>query len=156
MVTCSRLVINKPTKNKKVYNIAKKKLMDGTFDLDRASAGSFRMNLYTSASNAATLTLSTRTSVTTEVTEANGYSSSGKPLASVTWAVGASATEYRWNAAALVWTAAGGSIANIKYAVIWGGLGTQADKLLCFSQLSTAQFTVTSGNTLNITPSANG
>jgi hypothetical protein len=102
------------------------------------------------------LTLSTRTSVTPEVTEQFGYSSSGKPLASVTWGVGASATEFRWNAAALVWTAAGGSIANIKFAVIWGGLGTQADKLLCFSQLSTAQFTVTSGNTLTITPSANG
>lgn len=134
------------------YNIAKKKLMDGSFDLD---TNTFRMSLYTSASNAATLTLSTRTSVTNEVTEANGYSSSGKPLASVTWAVGASATEYRWNAAAIVWTAAAGSIANIKFAVIWQSSGV-ADKLLCFSQLSTAQFTVTSGNTLTITPSANG
>lgn len=134
------------------WNIAKKKLMDGTFDLD---TNTFRMSLYTSASNAATLTLSTRTSVTNEVTENFGYSSSGKPLASVTWAVGASATEYRWNAAAIVWTAAGGSIANIKFAVIWQSSGV-ADKLLCFSQLSTAQFTVTSGNTLTITPSANG
>jgi len=135
------------------YNIAKKKLMDGTFDLD---TNTFRMSLYTSASNAATLTLSTRTSVTTEVTEANGYSSSGKPLASVTWATGASATEFRWNCAAIVWTAAGGSIANVKFAVIWGNSGAAADKLLCFSQLSTAQFTITSGNTLTITPSANG
>ncbi len=64
------------------YNIAKKKLMDGSIDLD---TNTFRMSLYTSASNAATLTLSTRPSVTGEVTEANGYSSSGKPLASVTW-----------------------------------------------------------------------
>lgn len=134
------------------YNIAKKKLMDGSIDLD---TNTFRMSLYTSASNAATVTLSTRTSVTNEVTEAFGYSSSGKPLASVTWAVGASATEYRWNAAAIVWTAAGGSIASIKFAVIWQSSGV-ADKLLCFSQLSTAQFTVTSGNTLTITPSANG
>ncbi len=134
------------------YNVAKKKLMDGTMDLD---TNSFRMSLYTSASNAATLTLSTRTSVTTEVTEAFGYSSSGKPLASVTWAVGASATEYRWNCAAIVWTASGGSIANVKYAVIWQSSGV-ADKLLCYAQLSTAQFTITSGNTLTITPSANG
>lgn len=134
------------------YNIAKKKLMDGSIDLD---TNTFRMSLYTSASNAATLTLSTRTSVTNEVTEANGYSSSGKPLASVTWATGASASEYRWNAAAIVWTAGGGSIANVKFAVIWQSSGV-ADKLVCFSQLSTAQFTVTSGNTLTITPSANG
>jgi len=135
------------------YNIAKKKLMDGTFDLDTLS---YRMSLYTSASNAATLTLSTRTSVSNEVTEAFGYSSSGKPLASITWGVGASATEFRWNCAAIVWTAAGGSIANVKFAVIWSSSGTGSDKLMCFSQLSTAQFTITSGNTLTITPSANG
>lgn len=134
------------------YNISKKKLMDGSIDLD---TNTFRMSLYTSASNAATLTLSTRTSVTSEVTEAFGYSSSGKPLASVTWAVGASATEWRWNCAAIVWTASGGSISNVKYAVIWQSSGV-ADKLVCFCQLSTAQFTVTSGNTLTITPSANG
>jgi hypothetical protein len=91
------------------YNIARKKLADGTFDLD---TNTFRMSLYTSASNAATLTLSTRTSVTSEVTEANGYSSSGKPLASVTWATGASAKVYRFNCAAIVWTAAAGSISS--------------------------------------------
>ena len=116
------------------YNIAKKKLADGTMDLD---TNTFRMSLYTSASNAATLTLSTRTSVTSEVTEANGYSSSGKALTGVTWAAGASAKVFRWNAAALVWTAAGGSIGPIKFAVIWQSTGV-ADKLVCFSQLSTA------------------
>ena len=134
------------------YNIAKKYLMNGTLDLD---TNSFRMSLYTSASNAATVTLSTRTSVTNEVTEANGYSSSGKPLASITWATGASATEMRWNCAAIVWTAAAGSISNVKFAVIWQSSGV-ADKLVCYSQLSTAQFTITSGNTLTVTPSANG
>ena len=136
------------------YNKAKLHLMDGAIDLDSGSAN-FHMSLYTSASNAATLTLSTRTSVTNEIVDGFGYSTSGKPLASVTWAVGASATEYRWTAAALVWTAAGGSITNVKFAVIWSS-SPVADKLLCFSQLSTAQFTVTSGNTLTITPSANG
>lgn len=134
------------------YNNAKKHLMDGQIDLD---TNTFRMSLYTSASNAGTLTLSTRTSVNNEVSEANGYSSSGKPLASITWAVGASATEMRWNCAALVWLAAVGNIANVKYAVIWQSSGV-ADKLLCYSQLSTAQFNVTPGNTLTVTPSANG
>jgi hypothetical protein len=134
------------------YNIAKKKLADGTMDLD---TNTFRMSLYTSASNAATVTLSTRTSVTSEVTEANGYSSSGKALTGVTWAAGASAKVFRWNAAALVWTAAGGSIGPIKFAVIWQATGV-ADKLVCFSQLSTAAFSVTTGNTLTVTPSASG
>jgi hypothetical protein len=134
------------------YNIAKKKLADGTMDLD---TNTFRMSLYTSASNAATLTLSTKGSVTGEVTVANGYSTSGKPLSGITWANGASAKVWRWNAAALVWTAGGGSIANVKFAVIRQSSGTP-DKLLCFSQLSTAAFSITTGNTLTITPSANG
>lgn len=131
------------------YNSAKKHLMDGTIDLD---TNSFRMSLFTSASNAATNTLSTISQVTGEVAEGFGYSSSGKPLAGVTWGQGASASEMRFDATATQWVAAGGTIPNVKYAVIWqtGGL------LVCRSQLSTVQFNVTSGNSLTITPSANG
>jgi len=131
------------------YNAAKKHLMDGTIDLD---TNTFRMTLHTSASNAATTTFSTYSQLNNEVTSGFGYSSSGKPLASVTWAAGASASEWRWTCAALVWTASGGTITGVKYAVIWqtGGL------LMCYSQLSTAAFNVTTGNTLTITPSANG
>lgn len=132
------------------YNAAKKHLMDGTIDLD---SHTFRMQLHTSASNAATLTLSTVGAVTNQVAEQFGYSSSGKALTGVTWAVGASASEMRFDCTAVIWTAAGGSISAVKYAVIFdvtGGL------LLCYSQLSAAQFSVTSGNTLTITPSANG
>lgn len=132
------------------YNAAKKHLMDGAIDLD---SHSFRMSLYTSASNAGSLLLSTRASITNEVTEGFGYSSSGKPLAGVTWGVGASASEFRFDATATQWAAAGGNIPNVKYAVIWDVTG---DKLVCQSQLSTSQFTITSGNTLTITPSANG
>ncbi len=130
------------------YNAAKKHLMDATLDLD---AVGWRMSLYTSASNAATATLSTLASVTAQVAEQFGYSSSGKALAGVTWGAGASASEMRFDATALVWTAAGGSISAVKFAVIW-----QGTLLLCRSQLSTAQFSITSGNTLTITPSANG
>lgn len=136
------------------YNAAKKHLMDGALDLD---ANTFRMSLYTSASNAATLTLSTISAVTSQVTEAFGYSSSGKPLTAVTWGTGASATEMRFDSTAIVWTAAGGNISAVKFAVIWTtGASAGARKIMCYSQLSTAQFSVTSGNTLTITPSANG
>jgi hypothetical protein len=72
------------------YNKGKKYI--GSADID-LNGSSFRMNLYTSASNANTATLSVISSVTNEVTEAAGYSSSGKPLTGVTWTVGASATE---------------------------------------------------------------
>lgn len=137
------------------YNAAKKHLMDGAIDLDAPNV--FRISLYTSASNAASLTLSTLTAVTGQVAEANGYSSSGKLLSAVTWAVGASATEMRFDCTAKIWTATGGAISAVKYAVIWTtGASALARKLLCFSQLSTAQFSITTGNTLTITPSANG
>lgn len=136
------------------YNEAKKYIMQGDIDLNSST---LRMALYTSASNFATATLSRHDQVTNEVSEGNGYSSSGKALASVTWTAGASASEMRLNAAALVWTATGGSLANIKAAVIFiEGASAGARKLLCYSQLSTSQFTVTTGNTLTITPSANG
>jgi hypothetical protein len=136
------------------YNEAKKYLMTGDIDLNTSN---FRMSLHTSASNAATNTLSTKGSVDNEIADGNGYSTSGKALASITWTAGASASEMRFNAAALVWTASGGNIANIRYAVIWtSGASAGARKLLCRSALSTAQFTLTTGNTLTITPSANG
>ncbi len=135
------------------YNAAKKHLMDGSIDLDTQT---FRMSLHTSASNAATLTLSIKSQLTGEVAENYGYSSSGKPLTGVTWGQGASASEQRWDCTATQWVAAGGDIANVKFAVIWVQGASSAAKLLCYSQLSTTQFTVTNGNSLTITPSANG
>lgn len=136
------------------YNEAKKYIGSGDIDLNGST---FRMGLYTSASNAATATLSRHSEVTNELTEANGYSSSGKALAAVTWTVGASTSEYRFDCTALIWTATGGNLANIKFAVIFiEGASAGARKLLCYSQLSSSQFTVTTGNTLTITPSANG
>lgn len=138
------------------YYSAKKHLMDGLIDLD---TDTFNMALYTSASNAATAvaTISTLAGVTNQVAAGNGYTTSGKAITAVTWGIGASSSEMRFDSTAVVWTATGGDINNIKYAVIWKvGVSANARKLLCYSQLSTAQFAVTSGNTLTITPSANG
>jgi len=136
------------------YNKFKRNLGNAAVNL---GTGNFRVGLFTSASNAATATLSVISSVTNELTESNGYSSSGKALASKTWTAGASAGQYRFNAAALVWTATGGTISNIKFAVIWAsGASAGARKLVCYSQLSTAQFNLTINNTLTITPAATG
>lgn len=136
-----------------IYNEAKKYLMTGDIDLNAAT---IRMTLHTSASNAATATLSVKGSVSNEVTEANGYSSSGKAL-TYTWTAGASASEIRFDATAVIWTATGGTIPNIKYAVLWVGTSTSAGrKLLAYSTLTSSQFTLSSGSTLTITPSANG
>lgn len=139
-----------------IYNSFKEYMADGTIDLDNDT---FRIGLYTSASNAATATLSVRGSVTNEVANGSGYVTGGKTLAGVTWATGASASEMRFDGTATIWSASGGNVANIKYAVLYDestGVSAGNRKVVCSSQLSTSQFTVTDGNTLTITPSANG
>lgn len=137
-----------------VYNLAKKKIGNATLSL---AATVFRMTLHTSASNAATATLGTFASVTGEVTEANGYSSSGKALANEIWTAGASAGQYKFDADDPFWSANGGTIPNIKYAVIWiSGASANARHLLCRSTLSTSQFTLSAGNRLTVTLNASG
>lgn len=128
------------------YNEAKKYIGNATLNLSTAK----RITLHTSASNANTATLSIYSELTSEVTEANGYSSSGKSLASITWTVGASAGQYAFDAADVVWTGTGGAIANIKFAVISNVSAGASGKLLCRSQLTTSQFTLSSGNTLSL------
>ena len=138
-----------------VYNKAKQKIGNSTLSL--AAAAAKRLSLFTSASNANTATLSTYGSVTNEVAEGNGYSSSGKALANVAWTVGASAGQYKFDADDVVFSASGGTIPNIKFAVIWlSGASALARHLLCRSQLSTAQFTLSQGNTLTIAMNASG
>ena len=52
----------------------------------------------------------------------------------------------------LVFTASGSSLINVKFAVV----GVSGGKALCYSKLSTSQFTVTSPNMLTIVFSDNG
>jgi hypothetical protein len=129
-----------------VYNEAKKYIGAALLNLTTAK----RISLHTSASNANTATLSIFSELTNEVGSGNGYSSSGKALASILWTAGASAGQIMFDAADVVWTATGGTIANIKFAVISNTSGGASGKLLCRSQLSTAQFTLASGNTMTI------
>lgn len=137
-----------------VYNLAKKKIGNATLSL---AATVFRISLFTSASNAATATLGVISSVTNEVTEANGYSSSGKALTGEVWTVGASAGQYKFDADDPFWSANGGAIANIKHAVIWlSGASAGGRHLLCRSQLSTSQFSLSTGNRLTIQMNASG
>ena len=130
------------------YNRAKRKLSGGGIDL---AAGAFRAQLHTSASNAATATLSTISQVTTEVTEANGYSSSGKALATKVWTAGASAAQMKFDADDHSWSANGGTISNIKFMVFWAsGASAGARHVLGYIQLSTSQFNLAAGNRLTI------
>lgn len=132
----------------KIYNLAKKKIGNTTLNL---SSTVFRMTLHTSASNAATLTLGVFASLTNEVTEANGYSSSGKALTSEIWTVGASAKSYKFDFDDVVWTGTGGTIPNIKFADVWISAAATANRhLLAFASLTSAQFTLSQNNTLTL------
>lgn len=133
-----------------VYNLSKKKIGNGTINL---ASTVFRISLHTSASNANTATLGVFNSVNNEVTEAAGaYSSSGKTLTGETWTVDpTSATKYKFDFDDVVWTATSNAINNIKFAVVWLSAATSAGRhLLCRSQLTTAQFNLSVGNTLTL------
>lgn len=135
----------------RIYDSAKEKLGQGAIDL---SGGVFYMGL-ASAGFSATISNSARStlaSITAGLISAGGVTKAGRSLSAQTWASGASAGERRFDCTAKIFTASGSDLSNVRYAVIWQSGGA----LLCWSKLSSAGFDVTSGNTLTITPSANG
>ena len=139
------------------YNKAKTNIGRTNLNLTTA-ATQYRMALFQSTSNAATATLSTYGSLSNQVAAGNGYTTSGKAFNN-TWTAGASASQIRFNttAAGVFWSATAGTIPNVKFAVIFTTAAAAGNKkLLCYSQLSTAQFTIASGNRLTIAPSASG
>ena len=136
-----------------LYNNGKRYIGNGTIEL---GVGNFKMALFTSASNTSTFTLSTFASLTSEISATGGYVTGGKALVPATgqWTVGASAKQmkFTYSTVGLTFTASGASLNNIKYAVIYQSGG----KLLCFCQLSSTQFSVSSPNTLTVLPAATG
>ena len=140
-----------------LYNSAKKYIGNGTITL---GAGVFKMVLAETASNASTFTLSTYASVTNEIGAAGGYVTGGRDLVPATaqWTVGASAKQQKFtmSAVGLAFTASGANLVNVRYAILRNSTGAAAGKLLCFCQLSSSQFTVTSPNTLTVLPAATG
>ena len=140
-----------------LYNNAKRYIGNGSITL---GAGVFKMLLATSASNASTFTLSTYASVTNEIGATGGYIAGGKDLVPATaqWTVGASAKQMKFtmSSVGLAFTASGASLTDIKYAILRNSTGAGAGKLLCFCQLSTTNFTVTTPNTLTVLPATTG
>ena len=140
-----------------LYNSAKKYIGNGTITL---GAGVFKMVLASASSNASTFTLSTYASVTNEIATAGGYAAGGRNLVPATaqWVTGASAKQMKFTqtTTGLTFTASGANLADIKFAIIRNSTGSGAGKLLCFCQLSSSNFTVTTPNTLTIIPAATG
>lgn len=135
----------------KLYNTAKKYLADGTFDLD---SHTFKVALFTSSSNCDTLTNSQLSTLTNQVAGANGYTTGGQTLTSVTWTQSGGTVTF--DSADPVWTASGGSI-TARFAVIYDDTAAN-DELLCVCLLDTApaDVTATAGNTLTIQMNASG
>ncbi len=127
-----------------LYNLAKLKIGNGNITL---GANINRMLLFQSASSASTFTWSTAASISNQVAAGNGYTSGGQTMGAVTWAVGASAKQYAFDCSDLVWTATGGTIPNIKFAVINQSTGGHA---IAWSRLTTSEFTLAQGNTLTV------
>jgi hypothetical protein len=136
-----------------LYNSGKRYIGNGTIEL---GVGNFKMALLRSASNTSTFTLSTFASLTNEISATGGYVTGGKALVPGTgqWTTGASAKQmkFTYSTIGVTFTASGAPLTNVKYAVIYQSGG----KLLCFCQLSSAQFTVASPNTLTVLPAATG
>ena len=134
------------------FNIAKKKLADGTHDLDTHT---FKMALTTSAQALATTFVGTSTDcryadLTNEVANGNGYTTVGKTL-TPTWVQ--SVGTITWDVDDQAWSS---STITARYAVIYND--TTANKnLLCFCLLdSTPADVSTTAGTLTVTINASG
>lgn len=132
------------------YESLRENLGQAKFDFQ---TDAFRCALLKSTSNAATDTINTYGSLTNEVNASWNYATGGKTLTGTSWKQGASGNVWQFDASPLIWTASGGTITSIMYAAIYE---TTSNRLVCYSQLSSAIFAVTDANTLTVTMSANG
>lgn len=135
----------------KMYQIARLRLLDGSYDLD---SHTFKMALFTSSSDAATLTGGTNdglADLTNQHSNGNGYTTGGVTL-TVSCTRSGDTVTFDFNDA--VWTASGGAI-TARFAVIYDD-SHASDGLLCMTTLDStpADVTATDGNTLTVaTPS---
>lgn len=137
----------------KIYREAKKRIGLGTLVLN---SGNFRMALYRNSASGTITSLSTisaRASINGEISATGGYAAGGVLLGGVVWTTGASALQIKWSytTAGVIFTASGAALNNIRYALIH-----KTGVALCYCSLSSANFTIASGNTLTILPAATG
>ena len=124
---------------------------DNTIDMDNDT---FVMRLYTSASNITTTSVGDATTATNEVANANGYTTGGVTLTSVTWTRSGATVTFDSDDAQ--WTASGGSITTRFAAII--DTTTTPDEVICSTTLDNtpADVTATDGNTLTVQINASG
>ena len=137
-----------------LYNSAIGALGSATMNL---STNIFYVQLHKSTSNASDVTLSIATSLTNEVNNGNGYLTDGITLSAHTWLSTGSGV-YTFDANDTAWTASGGAITSIDFAVLMAsGVSANARTLLCKSNLTTTgTISVGDGGTLTLQYNASG
>jgi hypothetical protein len=142
------------------FNKAKKLLSQSADGIRLDGANKFKMSLHTSAAfstSASARAYSLFSAIGNEIVAQGGYSAGGRTLAGVAWTLQGDPGSVKWDATDLVFTANGANLSNIKFAIIHVSAGSVTSGYpLCWSQLSTSQFSVTSGNTLTIQFAAAG
>lgn len=130
-----------------LYNSVAELIADGTIDLD---SHTFKLVLLTSSYTPSLAHDEYADISGSEVANANGYTTGGATLASVTW--GQTSGVATFDSDNVVWTATGGSI-TARYAALYDDTSTN-DKLIGYVLLDTApaDLTATAGNTLTVGP----
>jgi hypothetical protein len=136
----------------KFYDSAKLKMLQGLIDYD---SHTFKVALFTSSSNANTLTGSDELAdITNQVAGANGYTTGGQI---VTVTIDSSTPSAPFvDVSNPVWTASGGSI-TARFAVLYDDT-VSGDPLIavCLLDTTPADVTATDGNTFTIAVAAGG
>ncbi len=137
-----------------LHDKIKEYIGDGTVDLD---GDTFHLALYLSTSNIATTTVDAKSTATNEHANANGYTTGGSALASVTWTESSGTVTF--DSADEVFTASGGSIIA-RFAAVFDQTVSSpvVDPIVCHSLMDNApaDVTATDGNTLTIQMNASG
>jgi hypothetical protein len=136
------------------YQSFREYIADGTIDLD---TDTFVVRLHTSSYTPDFATHTVAANLTNELATANGYTSGGATLASVTW--NRSGGTVTWDAADTTWTASGGSIVARRATIAKNGTANAiVNPLVCAILLddAPADVTATAGNELRLQWNASG
>lgn len=146
----------------KIYTRAKRLLCTGSILLSTTPK---YMSLHKASASANILKvsnggISTFASIGSEISARGNYTAGGIKVKVSTgnWTVGASTKQMKWTytTIGLTFKASLSALNNIKYAAVRNSTGAGAGKVICYVTLSTAQFTISTGNTLTIKPATTG
>ena len=132
----------------RIYNEAKKYLLTADLDLN---ATTVRVKLLAGTKSAAVSNY-TRSTFASLTHIATNLKTAIKAHPGLVLTAGAYAKEIKFDSTAFFFSASGGTVTSIQYAVI----GISGGKALAWCKLSTAVFSLSAGNTLTITPNASG